>query len=104
MPSWSSSSAARRRRARRGCVASMSNSATAPTVGLDIGGTKVLGVLLDANGDVIDERRRLSPHAGVDALVSTATAIVEELAPEPTPVGVGAAGMVGHDGHVLYSP
>ena len=53
---------------------------------------------------MIGEQRRLSPHAGVDALVATATAIVEELAPEPTPVGVGAAGMVSHDGHVLYSP
>ena len=49
----------------------MSNSdADVPTVGLDIGGTKVLGVLLDATGEVIDERRRLSPHAGVDALVA----------------------------------
>ena len=82
----------------------MSNRATAPTVGLDIGGTKVLGVLLDADGRVVGEERRLSPHAGVDALVATATAIVEVLAPEPTPVGVGAAGMVSHDGHVLYSP
>jgi len=84
----------------------MSSNATTPasTVGLDIGGTKVLGVLLDASGAVIDEERKLSPHAGVDALVATAIAIVEHLAPEPTPVGVGAAGMVSHDGHVLYSP
>src|SRR6476620_4417550 len=82
----------------------MSNSATKPTVGLDIGGTKVLGVLLDEHGTALGERRRLSPHAGIDALVITATSIVEELAPEPTPVGVGAAGMVSHDGHVLYSP
>jgi len=37
----------------------MSNSATAPTVGLDIGGTKVLGVLLDADGQVVGEERRL---------------------------------------------
>jgi glucokinase len=82
----------------------MSTSATAQTVGLDIGGTKVLGVLLDSEGTVVAERRQLSPHAGVDALVDTATAIVQELAPEPMPVGVGAAGMVSHDGHVLYSP
>ena len=82
----------------------MSNSAIKPTVGLDIGGTKVLGVLLDEHGKALGEQRRLSPHAGIDALVATATAIVEELAPEPTPVGVGAAGMVSHDGHVLYSP
>ncbi|HTD50925.1 MAG TPA: ROK family protein [Acidimicrobiia bacterium] len=75
-----------------------------PTVGLDIGGTKVLGVLLDADGNVLREERQLSPHAGVDALVATATAIVEELAEPGVAVGVGAAGLVNHDGHVLYSP
>jgi glucokinase len=85
----------------------MSSSGTAPaepTVGLDIGGTKVLGVLLDAYGTVLREQRRRSPHAGVDALVATAAAIVEELGPPGTPVGVGAAGLVSHAGHVLYSP
>jgi glucokinase len=74
------------------------------TVGLDIGGTKVLGVLLDADGNVLREQRQLSPHAGVDALVATAAAIVEELAEPGSPVGVGAAGLVNHEGHVLYSP
>src|SRR4051812_32777745 len=82
---------------------SSSDNAT-PTVGLDIGGTKVLGVLLDATGNVLEEQRRLSPHAGVDALVSTAAGIVAELAPSGAPVGVGAAGLVTTDGHVLYSP
>lgn len=86
----------------------MSSSTAAPesatTVGLDIGGTKVLGVLLDADGRVVGEQRRLSPHAGVDALVGTAVAIAEALAPVGTPIGVGAAGMVSHDGRVLYSP
>jgi glucokinase len=76
----------------------------APTIGLDIGGTKVLGVLLDASGQVLSEQRRSSPHAGTDALVATAVRIIEELAGPGTPVGVGAAGMVSHDGHVLYSP
>ena len=75
-----------------------------PTVGLDIGGTKVLGVLLDADGNVLREQRQLSPHAGVDALVATAAAIVEELAEPGIPVGVGAAGLVNHEGRVLYSP
>ena len=75
-----------------------------PTVGLDIGGTKVLGVLLDAGGAILAEQRRLSPHAGIDALVATAAGIVEELAQTGSPVGVGAAGLVNHDGHVLYSP
>jgi len=83
---------------------SSSAPATTPTVGLDIGGTKVLGVLLDHDGNVLREERRLSPHAGVDALVGTATAIVEELALPESAVGVGAAGLVNHDGKILYSP
>ena len=85
----------------------MSSSATPsalPTVGLDIGGTKVLGVLLDARGTVLKEQRRLSPHAGVDALVATSTAIVDDLAQPGSPVGVGAAGLVSQDGEILYSP
>ncbi len=81
-----------------------SSNTTEPTVGLDIGGTKVLGVLLDPDGNVLSEERRLSPHAGVDALVETAAGIVGALTSAPVPVGVGAAGLVTHDGHVLYSP
>src|SRR5690242_288180 len=106
MPLCSTSSGKPLRRALRGCVASMSSSApaTTPTVGLDIGGTKVLGVLLDGDGKVLREERRSSPHAGVDALVDTATAIVDVLALPDSPVGVGAAGLVNHDGKILYSP
>jgi glucokinase len=37
-------------------------------------------------------------------LVATASAIVDELALPECPVGVGAAGLVNHDGRVLYSP
>jgi len=85
-------------------MSSSSGPAAVPTVGLDIGGTKVLGVLLDARGTVLKEQRRVSPHAGVDALVATCTAIVEELAEPESPVGVGAAGLVSHDGEILYSP
>ena len=49
------------------------------TIGLDIGGTKVLGVLLDGDGQICRELRRASPHSGLDALVATGAAIVEEL-------------------------
>ena len=44
-------------------------------------------MLLDADGKVLGEERRLSPHAGVDALVATAARIVEELAPSRRPGG-----------------
>ncbi len=85
-------------------MSSSETASTVPTVGLDIGGTKVLGVLLDANGAVLSEQRERSPHAGVDALVATAVAIIEELAQPGSAVGVGVAGLVSHEGHVLYSP
>jgi glucokinase len=74
------------------------------TIGLDIGGTKVLGVLLDAGGTVLREERLASPHTGLDALVATGAAIVERLDGGSAPVGVGAAGLVDHAGCVMYAP
>jgi glucokinase len=76
----------------------------APTIGLDIGGTKVLGVLLEADGTVAREVRQASPHTGLDALVATGAAIVEQLDAPAVPIGVGAAGLVDHEGVVRYAP
>jgi glucokinase len=76
----------------------------ATTIGLDIGGTKVLGVRLDATGTIEEELRQASPHAGVDALVATSSAIVAELRTDEEPVGVGVAGLVDRTGYVRYSP
>src|SRR5437868_15522416 len=75
-----------------------------PTIGLDIGGTKVLGVVLDADGVVVRDLRQASPHAGVDALVATSNAIVEQLSEGEEPVGVGVAGLVDTGGHRVHSP
>lgn len=84
------------------------------TIGLDIGGTKILGVVLDEQGNVIEEQKRASPSTSLDELVATAAAIVHELrvsldVPPDAPadaraVGVGAAGLVDHDGRVMYAP
>ena len=74
------------------------------TIGLDIGGTKVLGVRLDAAGTIEAEARQASPHAGVDALVATSAAIVKELRTDDEAVGVGVAGLVDLNGYVRYSP
>ena len=76
----------------------------APTIGLDIGGTKVLGVLLADDGNVLREVRLASPHTGLDALVATGAAIVGQLDAPEAPIGVGAAGLVDHDGVVRYAP
>jgi glucokinase len=74
------------------------------TIGLDIGGTKMLGVLLDGGGEVLREERLASPHTGIDALLATAAAIVERLDGGNAPVGVGAAGLVDRSGVVVYAP
>jgi glucokinase len=76
----------------------------APTIGLDIGGTKVLGVVVDDRGTITREERRPSPRAGFDELVAACTAIVAELRAGDEPVGVGVAGLVDRDGNVAYSP
>jgi glucokinase len=78
------------------------------TIGLDIGGTKVLGVLLADDGNVVREERLASPHTGLDALVATGASIVEQLDPGASgagaPIGVGAAGLVDRRGIVRYAP
>ena len=78
----------------------------APTIGLDIGGTKVLGVLLADDGSVLREERLASPHTGLDALIATGASIVTQLAADApgAPIGVGAAGLVDADGCVAYAP
>jgi glucokinase len=74
------------------------------TIGLDIGGTKILGVLLADDGKVLREERLASPHTGLDALVATGASIVTQLDAGDAPIGVGAAGLVNHEGVVCYAP
>ena len=39
-------------------------------LGIDVGGTKCLGVILDPSGAVIEEQRRPTPN-GPDAIIDT---------------------------------
>ncbi|MGQ0824017.1 MAG: ROK family protein [Actinomycetota bacterium] len=78
-----------------------------PTIGLDIGGTKVLGVVLDDDGTIVRERREPSPVGALDPLVEACASIVASLDAPDAPdaaVGVGAAGLVDLDGRVMYAP
>lgn len=77
----------------------------APTLGLDIGGTKVLGVVLAPDGGVLGSERRSSP-TGFGPLVEVVTTMVADLraAHDVTAVGIGAAGLVDADGTVTYAP
>ena len=78
----------------------------APTIGVDIGGTKVLAVRVDATGAVLDEDRRPTPRDG-EALLDVVTDLVTGLrhgSAEPVRVGVGAPGLVDHDGVLRFAP
>lgn len=77
------------------------------TIGLDVGGTKVLGVVADASGAVLDEHRVLTPALDPDHLVAAMAVVVQALHarhPEVTRVGAGVAGLATLDGVVRFSP
>ena len=74
-------------------------------IGVDVGGTKILGVVLDAKGVVRGEARAPTPRQG-DELLDAVAAVVADLArgaPAPL-VGVGAPGLVDGDGVLQFAP
>ncbi|WP_298328410.1 ROK family glucokinase [Haloactinopolyspora sp.] len=80
-----------------------------PTIGIDIGGTKVAAGVVDVDGQVIDRARRETPSKSKSAQVveDTIADIVAELAGRHhvLAVGIGAAGFVdGTQSSVLFAP
>jgi glucokinase len=69
------------------------------TVGVDVGGTKVLGGVVDASGKVLATSRRDTPREGGIALTKTIAEVALELMQDHsiTAVGVSAAGFVSSD-------
>jgi len=76
-------------------------------IGVDIGGTKCLGLVLGEDGSVLAESRRPTPRTGAE-LVSSVGALVAELGPAAGPgaprVGVGAPGLVDTGGALRFAP
>ena len=66
------------------------------TVGIDIGGTKVLAGVVDVFGRVIARERRLTPGRSVTAVEDTIVDLVDELRRQypVSAIGIGAAGFV----------
>ena len=68
-------------------------------IGIDLGGTKIEGVLLSPEGEVLDRRRRATPREeGYEAIVGAIAALIGELegvvgAAEAT-VGIGTPGSI----------
>jgi glucokinase len=75
------------------------------TIGIDVGGTKLLAIAIDEAGNVSGERRVPTPE-GSSALIDSFVAVVEaERAGAPVDaVGVGAAGLVDRDGVLHLGP
>jgi glucokinase len=80
-----------------------------PAIGVDIGGTKVLGVLLDEHGAVVAEARAGTPGLGPELLGAVASVVASVAEPTKSlpggvPVGVGAPGLVDRDGVLRFAP
>lgn len=69
------------------------------TVGVDVGGTKVLGGVVDSNGKVLATSRRDTPPEGGKSLTKTIADVALELMKDHavSAVGVSAAGFVSSD-------
>jgi len=84
-----------------------------PAIGVDVGGTKCLAVLLGADGGLLAEERCATIPDG-DGLVGAVAGLVERLAPlappaplapgGDTPVGVGLPGLVDRSGTLRFAP
>ena len=76
-------------------------------VGLDIGGTKVLGAVVDVDGTILDEHRVPSPTGSWQGMLDAITTVVGALRdrhPTVETVGIGSAGMVDLEGTIHYAP
>jgi glucokinase len=75
-----------------------------PSVGVDIGGTKLLAVRLDPDGSVVADRIQASPKSGPE-LVDEVLATVERLCDGPAgSLGVGVPGLVDDTDVVRFAP
>lgn len=75
------------------------------TLGIDVGGTKCLGISLDAQGNVVAEMRRPTPRGAgsLPKLIDTLAEIAAELGPYEE-LGVGVPGLVTRDGVLRAAP
>jgi glucokinase len=75
------------------------------TVGIDVGGTKCLGVALDEQGRIAGEDRRPTPRGAgsLPLLIETLAELAGQLGPYDE-LGVGVPGLVTHEGVLRAAP
>lgn len=75
--------------------------------GIDVGGTKIAGAVVDEDGQVLEEHRVVSPATDAEAIEEAIAVLVAELASRrPVEVvGIGAAGYIDASrARVLFAP
>ena len=75
------------------------------SIGVDIGGTKVLGGVVDSAGNILTTHREDTPKAGGSALTETIIGVIQELLAqhEAASVGISAAGFVSSDRQTMLA-
>ena len=83
-------------------------------VGMDVGGTKALALLVSRDGEILDELRTSTPHdAQGGAGAATAKVLAQQIATfaerhsldvGALPIGIGMPGMVRRDGRLAFAP
>jgi glucokinase len=78
-----------------------------PTIGVDVGGTKVAAGVVDDHGRILEKLRRATPAASPERTAAVIAGVVTELLGrhDVSAVGVGAAGFVDEaGGTVAFAP
>ena len=76
-------------------------------IGIDIGGTKIAGALVDAEGQIVLEERVPSPAGDPEAMVDAVVGLIERLSANHEVIGAGvaAAGFIDADqSTIIYAP
>lgn len=78
---------------------------TGISVGIDVGGTKCLGVALNGDGEIVAESRRPTPRGAgsLPLLIDTLAQLSDELGPYDE-IGVGVPGLVTREGVLRAAP
>ena len=73
-------------------------------VGIDIGGTKIAGALVDKAGTILKELRVPSPIDDSNQMIEAISSVIDQLTADEKVVGVGvaAAGFLSADREILY--
>jgi glucokinase len=83
-------------------------------IGVDVGGTKALALLVARDGRVLAEAQAPTPHLNSDDVGAPTAAVVTELVkglsahqgldPSAVPICIGLPGMMRRDGRLVYAP